>query len=132
MKGKLEQLTKSKSGKAWRVMIDGRWFGAKFDSKIDSIPIGGRVDFLYDTDPKYGDWITTWGPDTSPPPTQAPVAPPRQSSGHNEPKDRYWLPFVSNQVAHAIAAGRIQEPGQMLPWAKAAYTAVTNLEGPEF
>lgn len=34
--------------------------------------------------------------------------------------DRWWLPFVSNQVAHAIAAGKIQNPNDMNTWAKAA------------
>ena len=129
MKGKLEQITKSKSGKAWRVMVDGKWYGARFDSKLDSIPVGSRIDFLFDTDPKFGDWISTWGLDTSPPPLL--VAQPGQFSSNGR-GDRYWLPFVSNQVAHAIAAGRIMQPGEMMAWAKAAYTAVTNLEGPEF
>ncbi len=42
--------------------------------------------------------------------------------------DRYWLPFVSNQVAHAIAAGLIKDPSDMHGWAKAAYIAVTNAD----
>ncbi len=46
--------------------------------------------------------------------------------------DRFWLPFVSNQVAHAIAAGLIKEPGDMDRWAKAAYQAVNNAEDVSF
>jgi hypothetical protein len=46
--------------------------------------------------------------------------------------DRFWLPFVSNQVAHAIAAGLIKEPGDMNLWAKAAYNAVNNADDVPF
>ena len=123
MKGKIEQLTKSKSGKAWRVMVDGRWFGAKFDSKIDSIPIGGRIDFLYDTDPKYGDWISSWGPDTSPQPVTTASPTPARGNG-----DRWWLPFCSNQIAHLIQVGVIKDRTTLNQWAKDLKECVTALD----
>ena len=125
MKGKLEQITKSKTGKAWRVMVDGRWFGAKFDSKLDSVPINSRIDFLFDTDPKYGDWITTWGPDTSPPPVTAASTETQSKSS----EDRWWLPFCSNQCAHAIAAGHIKGVADLRSWAIAAKAAIEAADG---
>jgi len=38
-----------------------------------------------------------------------------------------WLPFVSNTVAHAIAAGLCNEPGKVSAWAKAAKDAYEAL-----
>lgn len=133
MKGIVGSVTLSQSAKSWRVAIGGKTYGANFDTKLDQA-LGKPIDFEWD-DGKFGLWIKSWDFDrTRPTPApQAAVAPPVQSSGQSNGRgDRYWLPFVSNQVAHAIAAGRIQQPTEMMAWAKAAYTAVTNLEGPEF
>jgi hypothetical protein len=44
--------------------------------------------------------------------------------------DRWWMPFVSNTVAHAIAAGKIEEPLDLKAWALAAKTAATELDAP--
>ncbi len=38
-----------------------------------------------------------------------------------------WANFVSNQVAHAIAAGRIDDPEQIKVWAAAAKAAFMEL-----
>lgn len=38
-----------------------------------------------------------------------------------------WANFVSNQVAHAIAAGRIDDPAQIKIWAAAAKQAFVEL-----
>jgi hypothetical protein len=129
MKGKLEQLVKSKSGKAWRAMVDGRWFGAKFDSKLDSVSINSRIDFDFNSDAKYGDWITTWGPDTSltgPAPVQVSQAIVRVPVPTG---DRWWLPFVSNQCAHAIAAGHIKGVADLRSWAVSAKAAIMSADG---
>jgi hypothetical protein len=39
----------------------------------------------------------------------------------------WWMPFVSNTVAHAIQAGFITEPGMVLDWARAAKEAALAL-----
>jgi len=124
MRGKVEQLTKSRTGKSWRVLISGTWYGANFDSKIDS-QLGKIVDFEFD-DGKYGPWLETWGPDLTPsaPIPQAPTAPPSQSSGG----DRFYMPFVSNVVAHGIAAGVIKTPADINQWAKAAHDVAVALD----
>ncbi len=64
------------------------------------------------------------------PPISMPVAGPSAMMGGAAAQynDRFWLPFVSNQVAHAIAAGLIKEPGDMDRWAKAAYSAINNAD----
>jgi len=124
MRGKVEQLTKSKTGKSWRVLISGTWYGANFDSKIDS-QLGKIVDFEFD-DGKYGPWLETWGPDLTPsaPVPQAATVPTGQSSG----ADRFYMPFVSNVVAHGIAAGVIKTPADINQWAKAAHDVAVALD----
>ena len=126
MKGHLKEISKSKTGKSWRVLVGDRWYGAKFDSKLDSIPIGSAIDFQFDSDIKYGDWITTWGPDTNVP-VAAPVARPISQSAPSG--DRWWLPYVSNQCAHAIAAGHIKGVQDLRSWAIGAKNAIVAADG---
>ena len=126
MKGHLKEISKSKTGKSWRVLVGDRWYGAKFDSKLDSIPIGSAIDFQFDSDIKYGDWITTWGPDTSVS-VAAPVA--RPISQPIPTGDRWWLPYVSNQCAHAIAAGHIKGVQDLRSWAIGAKNAIVAADG---
>ena len=131
MKGIVREAVLSQSGKSYRVKVGSETYLGKLDSKLNEM-VGRPIDFLTEATEYKGkvyNWITSWGPDTSPPPPL--VAQPGQFSSNGR-ENRYWLPFVSNQVAHAIAAGNIKQPGEMMAWAKAAYTAVTNLEGPEF
>ena len=42
--------------------------------------------------------------------------------------DRWYMPFVSNTVAHAIAAGCIKDFGELNQWAKAAHDAAIALD----
>lgn len=126
MKGVVDQVTKSKSGKAWRVSIGGKWYGAKFDSNIENA-VGKPIDFLFDSDAKYGDWIKSWANDAKPTPPTQPEAP-TGSKGPYMPVDRYWLNFVSNCCGQAILAGTIKEPAQIKPWAEFAYRAITSLK----
>ena len=131
MKGHLKEISKSKTGKSWRVLVGDRWYGAKFDSKLDSIPIGSAIDFQFDSDIKYGDWITTWGPDTTTPAMAAGMA---AAGIERVPMgklaiERWWLPFVSNQCAHAIAAGHIKGVQDLRSWAIGAKNAILAADG---
>ena len=128
MKGYVKSVVPSKSGKAWRVQIGDKYFGASFDSKLDTM-VGQAIDFDFD-DGKFGPWIKTWGPDhtqPSTPPQQAPVAPPDQSSKANG--DRFWLAFTSNQCHAAIQAGLVKSPADLKAWAIAAKDAVEAADG---
>src|SRR5678815_1067936 len=56
-------------------------------------------------------------------PPQAPMpglTPVRYAGPTPVQADRFWLPFISNTVAHAIAAGLVKEPYQLKQWAAAA------------
>ena len=123
MKGQVDSVTRSKSGKAWRVKIGDKFYGAALDSKLDTM-IGQAIDFDYQ-DGKYGLWIQSWGQDRTQPPTAAPQAAPQRQASNG---DRYWLPFVSNQCAHLIAAGIIKEPADIYKWALAAYSAIRKVD----
>lgn len=119
MKGTVDSVTKSKTGKSWRVKIGSEFYGANFDSKIDGA-VGKYIDFEWD-DGQFGKWLKSWGPEH----TQAPVmgaAVPAQG-GPRSNGDRWWLPFVSNQCAHAIAAGHIKGAADLKAWAIAAKEA---------
>ena len=125
MKGTVDSVTKSKTGKSWRVKIGSEFYGANFDSKIDGA-VGKYIDFEWD-DGQFGKWLKSWGPEH----TQAPVmgaAVPAQGVPRSN-GDRWWLAFTSNQVAHAIAAGIIKEPQQMRVWAVAARAAIDAADG---
>lgn len=124
MKGTVESVTTSKTGKSWRVKIGSEFYGANFDSKIDSM-LGKPIDFEWD-DGKFGKWLKSWGPDTAPQPTHAPVgvavAIPKANG------DRWWLPFCSNQIAHLIQVGEIKDKASLNRWAKDLKECVTALD----
>jgi len=121
-------VSKSQSGKSWRVKIGSEFYGANFDSKIDGA-VGRQIDFEWD-DGKFGKWVKTWayvgesGKQVNPPETPITREPVQQV----KIVDRWWANFVSNVVAHAIAAGVIKEPIQLDTWAKAAKHAICNAE----
>ena len=122
-KGTVDSVTKSSSGKSWRVKIGSEFYGANFDSKIDSM-LGKPIDFEW-TDGKFGKWLQSWGPDSTTPAVVAPVG-----VAVAIPKgDRWWLAFVSNQCAHAIAAGHIKGVADLRSWAIAAKDAIQKADG---
>ena len=121
--GKVESVAPTKSGKALRVRIAGNYYNAFLDSGIDKV-VGQTIDFQVTPDKGYGPGIGQWGPAVNQPPASAPQAPNSPAGGG----DRFYMPFVSNVVAHAIAAGRIQNPTDLSAWAKAAYDAAQALD----
>ena len=126
MKGVVESVSRSSSGKSWRVKVSGKEYGASLDSKLDQ-HVGKFIDFDWD-DGKFGPWIKSWGSVIETPAESAarilgaPMPAPKANG------DRFYMPFVSNVVAHAIAAGQITTPQQISPWAKAAHDAAVALD----
>jgi len=128
MIGKLESASPTKSGKALRVKIDGNYYNAYLDSGLDKV-VGQTIDFQTTPDKGYGLGVGQWKaaptqPQQPPSPSPAPNPAPRVNTGG----DRFYLPFVSNTVAHCIAAGLIKTPGEVSAWAKAAYDAAQALD----
>lgn len=125
----IEQVTKSKSGKALRVKANGAWFGARLNSKLDTLQ-GKTIDAEVKHDETYGDQIEAYKVLDSATPAQPPAQQRPNGAAHpaaNGSGAPAWLPFASNTVAHAISAGLIQEAGQVSAWAKAAKEAFEAL-----
>lgn len=66
-------------------------------------------------------WVEKWKQASNG--SAAPQSAPQDASGVN----MAFMPFVSNVVAHAIQAGRIQTPDDLGKWAQAAYTTAHGL-----
>ena len=121
MKGKVDSVTRSKSGKTWRVKIGDTFYGANFDTKLDGA-IGKNIDFKFN-DGDFGPWIESWGYDTA-----VPAPAPSSASASHLNGDRFYMPFVSNTVAHGIAAGLIKNPADLNVWARAAHDVAVALD----
>lgn len=124
MKVKIEAVTKSKSGKALRVKFAGSetWYGARLDPKLEAAK-GKVVECEVHNDDTYGWQIDKWAAVSDEPQTGN-----GNGAGQTNGSDRWWLSFCSNQVAHAIASGRIQDPSEISKWAKGAYDAINAVD----
>lgn len=118
----IESVKPSKSGKSLVVKAGGKDYLAKLDSGISQ-------GMLIEAETKDSDfngsiltWIEKWK--TVAAQTTAHASAPT-SNGGSAP---WWMPFVSNTVAHAIQAGIIQNPQQIDAWAVAARLAAQKLE----
>lgn len=137
MKGTITEVKLSPSGKSYIAQIAGAGYFAKLDSKIDKA-VGQAIDFSIDPNNYKGktvNWIKDWDFDRAAP-VQVGVAIPAQVSQvitalpKAQPNgDRWWLPFVSNQCAHAIAAGQIKGTADLRSWAAGAKAAIEAADG---
>jgi len=128
MKGIVNTVTLSKSGKSYQAQIAGQSYFAKLDSKLDKA-VGQAVDFSIDPSEYKGkvvNWVKDWDFDRGvPTPAPQPVQMPAQLS---QPRDRWYMPFISNTVAHAITAGLVKDSPSLSQWAIAAYRAAMQTE----
>jgi len=114
---RVDNVELSKSGKSWRVSLSGKWYGAYKDSGIlDALQKSIYV--ITGTLEKGGPWIMKWKVADQTTALAAPPTPPVARNGVGSAP--WWMPFVSNTVAHAIQAGAIKEPAHIGKWAKAA------------
>ena len=129
MKGIVNTVTLSKSGKSYQVQIAGQGYFAKLDSKLDKA-VGQAIDFSVDPSEYKGkvvNWVTDWDFDRGPPaPVPIPANPPLIKVPF--PSDHWYMPFISNTVAHAITAGLVKDSPSLAQWATAAYRAAMQIE----
>lgn len=124
---RVEKVMKAGTGKSFRVQINGEWYGAKLDSGIEAAE-GKEIDAEIETTEKFGKWIRKW----------TVVSGASKATGGNgtQPYAPWFMPFVSNTVAHAISAGKIEGPAEIQAWASAAKSAAETIasegEGPDF
>ena len=120
MKGKIEKVELSKTGKSQGVWIAGQKYTCK-DMLINQMA-GKEIDFVvgsFDYNGKAYPTIESY--------TVTVSGQEAQSSGAQGNNTNY-MPFVSNTVAHAISAGLIKTPPEIKDWAVAAYLAADQLE----
>jgi len=131
MIGTVTAVNHSKSGKALRVTLNGKVYNAFLDSKLDTA-VGKVIDCQITPDKGFGEGIGQWAYSQAPAPPQPANSPTgvenRATVTPGASGDRFYLPFVSNTVAHCIAAGLIKTPSDVSPWAKAAYDAAQALD----
>ena len=144
----VEQVTMSKSGKALRVLLGGTWYNASLTSGLNG-QVGKYIEAEIQIHEKFGPGIQGWKPAGTQAPSQttaAPQLPPPPPANPSPPAAAavpttrepiyaqpapigtvapWFMPFVSNVVAHAIQAGLIKEPAQIRAWLIAAKTAAT-------
>ena len=129
MIGTITQVNKSKSGKAFRVSLNGKVYNAFLDSEIDKA-VGKLVDVQITPDKGFGEGIGQWAYSTMivqpSAPTQA--AAPSVAIPNNAYADRWWLPFCSNQIHALIAAGVIKDKASLNQWAKDLREAVQAVD----
>ena len=132
----VEAVELSKTGKSYRVKMAGKWYTSR--AKGIEQAAGKHIEPVYGVyDAPDGSKLETIQVFTYiiEAPAQ-PAAAPSGPQGTTLPfpvqagRDRWWMPFVSNTVAHAIAAGIITKPEQITYWAKAAYRAALSVEDP--
>ena len=132
--GVITAIGKSRTGKP-TVTIDGQIYSA---SKVDTsnLVVGDKLEFESSSSVYNG--ATVWflnafklvqAATKYPLPSQVPVPPP--PLGQTPPFPTGGItdaerPFISNCVAHAIAAGAIKEPEQIEKWVSAAKNALRS------
>src|SRR3990167_9819129 len=136
MKGIVQTVTLSKSGKSYQLQIAGQGYFAKLDSKLDKA-VGQAIDFSIDPSDYKGkvvNWVKEWDFDRNPPPSPVTASmvhpnPPMQPVyAASQSRDRWYMPFISNTVAHAITAGLVKDSPSLAQWSTAAYRAAMQIE----
>lgn len=116
----ITEIKPTKSGKSVVVKADGKDFFAKPDMGLAA----GMTIEAETEDSEYQGKTLVWIKKYKKANGSAASAP--SGSAGNLP----YMPFVSNTVAHAIAAGCIKNPSEVAAWAKAAIEAVRDLDTP--
>jgi hypothetical protein len=144
MQGRIEQAQMSKSGKTLRIKVGDNWYSTN-NFALESA-VGRTVQFEVGTSEYMGNtiyWandaelvIDHGAPAPSNPAAAANIPAPRPQPQSQTPSGsdltaRDFMPFTSNQVAHAIAAGLITKPEDIATWTKAAFHAIKNTVDPK-
>lgn len=121
----IESVMKSKSGKALRVKVGDKFYGARLGCGLENAA-GKTIEAETHNDEKYGLQIDSYKIVGNAPASAASAATPGVPAGGNSAP--WWMAFVSNVTAHAISANLITEPRQIEGWATAARNAAHKLE----
>ena len=125
MKSMVEAVILAKSGKSLRVLLDDEiWYGAKKNCNLHK---GDTIE-VETEDTEFGPWIMSYSPRTKEERDKPAEDKREEIRGTGQRSANGYMPFVSNTVAHAISAGKIQHESEISKWAKAARDAAVALE----
>ena len=132
MSVKVEQVKLSSSGKAHRVLLSGKWYGAGKELKMDTL-VGQEVEASCGTT-EYGPWIEAVKPVGSAQVATSSSPASKTETKFAEPADKVALNisepelrFISNVVGQAILAKTCVDPDDVTIWAQAAKRALKSL-----
>ena len=120
----IESVKLTASKKNYSVKADGKYYVAALRTGIEQ-QVGHSIDAVLGSfTSASGQEVSTIEGFTLVEQAKLPISGPSASNGH----DRWWVPFVSNQVAHAIQCGLVKELGDIAPWARAAKIAILSAD----
>lgn len=124
--GTIQQAKMSQSGKSLSVLINEVWYSTKA-FELNTM-VGATIDFEYSTSEFNGNkmnWLNAYTPVTQQGGNQS--APQQQTPAPSGSSGELPMPFISNVVAHAIQANKIQNPSDITAWANGALQAYQQL-----
>lgn len=130
MQGTVQEITTTKAGKP-RVKVNGEWYSVK---GVIGMFTGQSIDFdasSWDYQGKTYHGIDKWGPVPGSSVQPMPSAPPQATNGHAPSLALTGdeLRFISNVVGSAITSKAIEDPVDLIAWAKGAQAALKSLAG---
>lgn len=123
---------RSKSGKSWKLQLNGKWLSVSNRANMDGVEQGVYVEYQLGGFPgNDGKFIETVDRIR---PAQAPAgSTPPSTAGVSKLKAALWddssLRFISNIVGSAITANRLESPLDVKVWTLAAEQALLSLQG---
>ena len=129
--GQLSEIGRNKSNSGNKYKIDGQWYYPDRSCNTDGIQAGMQVEYssyMGGSDGKLR-IVSVLRPAGVPPsqPNEAAKQPAPTAQVSISPLDGEGMRFVSNLLAHAIAAGKVEKPEDLSAWARGAKNALKSL-----
>jgi hypothetical protein len=131
--GYVQGKERSKSGKSWKLKLDGKWISVSNRANMDGVEQGVYVEYqtggFNGEDGKFIPTVERIRPAAAP----AGSTPPTSNGSPARLRSAVWddsaLRFISNVVGCAIEKGLCETPLQVSDWALAAQDALLTLNG---
>ena len=129
--GQLTEIGRNKSHSGNKYKIDGQWYYPDRSCNTDGIQAGMQVEYssyMGGSDGKLRivSMLRPGGVPAQSQNGQHPATPPAAQVTLS-PLDGEGMRFVSNLLAHAIAAGKVEKPEDLSAWARGAKNALKSL-----
>lgn len=121
----IEKVELSKTKKSYWLTTDQGSFNAKLNSGVEQLKSGDTIEAQTGESEWQGKVTKTIESFSV---VQGAKTPSKAQNSSNGSVDRWYMPFISNTVAHAIQSGLIKEPGDIGEWARAAYRVAVTVD----